>query len=122
MVSLSGLALATVSRVYSLAVMHRLLVAVASLAAEHWFQGVWTSVAVGLWLELQGSGVAAHGLQSVGSLVVMHGLSCSMASSQNRDETCALSIGRWIFNHWATREVHLVIIKKKKKTYTLIMN
>ena len=94
-----GLALAAVSRVCSLAVMHRLLVAVASLAAEHWFQGVWTSVAVGLWLKLQGSGVAAHGLQSVGSLVVMHGLSCSMASSQTRDGTYARSIGRWICNH-----------------------
>ena len=26
-------------------------------------------------------------------------------SSQTRDQTCVLCIGRWILNHWTTRQV-----------------
>ena len=59
-----------------------------------------------------GSFVAVHGLV----LVVACGLQsawaqmpCSMwdLSSLTRDQTCVLCIGRWILNHWTTREVPL---------------
>ena len=48
----------------TLVAIHRLLIAVASLPGEHRLQGVWASV------------VAASGLQSTGSIVVVHGFSC----------------------------------------------
>ena len=55
-------------------VVRGLLIAVASLAAEHGLQ------ARGLQqLSHVGSVVVAHGLQSAGSVVVVHGLSCSVA-------------------------------------------
>ena len=47
--------------------MHKLLVVVASLVAEHRLSGPPASV------------VVAHGLESSGSVVLMHRLSCSMA-------------------------------------------
>ena len=39
------------------------------------------------------------------SVVVTHGLSCSMhvESSQTRDQTCVPCITTWILNHWTTR-------------------
>ena len=51
-------------------------------------------------------------LQSTGSrhtAVVMHGLRCSrrVGSSQTRDWIRVPCIGRWILNHWTTREVPL---------------
>ena len=53
------------------------------------------------------SPAAEHGLWSVGSAVVMHGLSCSTARGifSTRDGTHVPCIGRWISNHWASREV-----------------
>ena len=41
------------------------------------------------------------------SVAVVHGLSCPqhVDSSQTRDRTCVLCIGRQILNHWTTREV-----------------
>ena len=55
-------------------VVHGLLIAVASLVAEHGLQ------ACGLWqLWHTGSVVVARGLQSAGSMVAAHGLSCSAA-------------------------------------------
>ena len=43
------------------------------------------------------------------SVLVAHGLSCSEAcrilSSQTRDRAHVPSFGRWILNHWTTREV-----------------
>ena len=51
--------------------------------------------------------VAKHGLYSMDSVAVVHGLSCPqhVDSSQTRDRTCVLCIGRQILNHWTTREV-----------------
>ena len=45
--------------------------------------------------------VAAPGLQSTGSVVVVHTFSCSwhMGSSQIRDQTCIFCIGRQILYH-----------------------
>ena len=57
---------------HSLGAMCRLLTVVAPLE-EHSLQDVRASV------------VAAPGLESTGSIVVMHGLSCSVASSRIRD-------------------------------------
>ena len=91
-----------------------LLIAVASLVAEH---GLQVRGLQQLWRV--GSAVAAHGpqstwasvvvacrLQSAGSVVVAHGLSCSAAlgSSWTRAGTRVPCIGRWILNHCTTRE------------------
>ena len=88
---------------YSLVVVHRLLIAVASL----------------LW----GTGSMAPGLQEfwpVGStarahFVVVHGLSCSAACGIFRDQSsnpCPCT-GRWILNHWTTMEVPVSHFKGK---------
>ena len=53
-----------------------LLIAVASLIAEHGFQQLWHA----------GSVVVAHGLQSAGSVVVVRGLSCSAACGMFPDQ------------------------------------
>ena len=50
---------------FSLFGAHGLLIAVASFVTEHGLQGTQASV------------VGAHGLQNPGSVVVVHGLSCS---------------------------------------------
>ena len=66
-----------------------------------------------------GSVVVARGLQSAGSVVVVHGLSCSTACGifQTRNQTRVPCIGRRILNHCATREVRgmllLMLIKGK---------
>ena len=67
-----GFSLLVVGRGYSPVAMHRLLVMLASLGAEHQLWGAQASV------------VAAHGLtscgswlQSTGPTVVAHGLSCA---------------------------------------------
>ena len=57
----------------------------------HGFQQLWHvgTVCVAVWF------------QSLGSVVVAHGLSCSahVDSSQTRDQTRVPCIGRWILNH-----------------------
>ena len=55
--------------------------------------------------------VRAPGLQSTGSVVMVHGLSCSLASSWTRDWIRVSYIGRRILYQWATREVAKVIFK-----------
>ena len=56
-----------------------------------------------------GFSFAKHKLQSIGSVVVAHRLSCSVvyASSQTRGWTCIPCNGRWIFIHHTPREVQL---------------
>ena len=52
--------------------------------------------------------VVARGLWRTGSVAVAHGLSCGIldvGSSWPRARTHVPCIGRWIFNHCATREV-----------------
>ena len=41
------------------------------------------------------------------SSLVAYGLSCSshVGTSQTRNQTCVLCTGRWMLNHWGTREV-----------------
>ena len=49
-------------------------------------------------------------LQHMDSLLVAHGLSCSVVCgilTPARDWTCVPCTARWIFNHWTTREVCL---------------
>ena len=60
---------------------------------------------------LQYCGLQAQELQPVGSRVWARQLwhvsslaPCHVGSSQTRDETHVLCIGRWILNHWTTRE------------------
>ena len=77
---------------FSLVVVCGLLTAVASLVAEHRLYGSWASV------------IAAPGPEGTGSAVVVHGLSCSVGSSQTRDPTCVSSIGWQILIHQATRK------------------
>lgn len=63
----SGFSLVAASRGYSLVAVHRLLIEVASPVAENRLQGVRASV------------VVAPGLQSTGSTLEVHGLSCPKA-------------------------------------------
>ena len=72
----SGLSLVVMSRGYSLVAVHRFLLVVASLVAEH---GLWALRLQQLWR----LGLAA--LQHVGS-------------SQTRDQTHVCCISRWILN------------------------
>ena len=61
--------------------------------------------------------VVEHGLWSAGSVVLMHRLSCPfgrsyVGSSQIRDQTGVPCIGRWVLDHWTTRELHPINIYK----------
>ena len=85
----AGFSLVEVSRGYSLTVVHRLLIVVASFVVEHRLY-------------------RAKGLRSCGSQVLEHSLSgCGAqalllhigASSQIRDQTGVSCIGRWILYH-----------------------
>ena len=89
----------------SLVVAPRLLIAVASLAAEHRLRGPQASVV--------GSAVAVPRLQSSGSVVVAHGLSAPghVGSSCIRDRTRVCCTGRWILYRRATREALLCVSK-----------
>ena len=69
----AGLYLVAVSRGYSLAAVSGLLIAVASLLVEHRLS-VFGLNNCGMWASV----VAAQGLQSTGSIVVAHELSCCM--------------------------------------------
>ena len=48
------------------------------------------------------------------SVTATHGLSCptTRRSSRTRDGTCVPCTGRWILNHWTTREVPSYLIFK----------
>ena len=69
-----------------------LLIAVASLVAEHRFQGTWASVGA-----TRGLSSHAHGLYGAGSVVVARGLSCSSACGILLDQrwTRVFCIGRF---------------------------
>ena len=64
-----GFSLVVAGEGCSLVAVLGLLIAVTSLTVEHGLQ----------WLQHVGSVVAVPGLQSIGSVVLAHGLSCSMA-------------------------------------------
>ena len=96
-----------------------LLIAVASLVAEHGLQvpglqqlqHVGSVVAAPGLQGLRASVVVACGLQSVGLVVVAHGLRCSAVSGIFLDQglNCVPCIGRQILNHCTTREVQDVV-------------
>ena len=71
-------------------VVHGLLIVVASLVAEH---GLQAHRLQQLWLS--GSLVVARGLQSAGSVVVAHGLSCSTACGIFPDQGSNLCPLHW---------------------------
>ena len=101
-VAARGLSLVAPSGGLLFVVVHGFLITVASLAVEH---GLQARRLQQLWCT--GSVVVARGLQSAGSVVVVYGLSCSMACGIFPDQgsnPCP-RIGRWILNHCATREV-----------------
>ena len=64
---------------------------------------VWGPLSVGASL------VAKHGLWSTDSVAVVHGLSCPqhVESSQTRDQTHVLCVGRQTLNHQTTRQVQV---------------
>ena len=74
-----------------------LLIVVASPVEEDGPQGAWASVVAARGLSI----CNAWALGRCGSVVVVHGLSCSVAT---RDQTRVPCIGRQILNHCATRE------------------
>ena len=50
---------------------------------------------------------------------VVPGLGCPVAlwhlSSPTRDQTCIPCVGRWILNHWTTREVPWLLVMREKR-------
>ena len=70
----TGSSLAVGSRGHSLVAVHGLLTVAASLVSEHGLSGTRTSGAVAV-----GSVAAVPRLESTGSVVVLHGLSCCEA-------------------------------------------
>ena len=90
----TGFSLVVVNGGYSLAVMCRLLIAVASLVGSMG-SGVWSVQAQQLWPE------SLAALRHVGS-------------SQTKDQTCVPCIGRQILNHW-TRDVPTYIFNIKRE-------
>ena len=81
----AGFSLVLETRSYSLAGVCRLLIAVISPVAEH---RLWGS---------QASAVVAHGLYGTGSILVVHGLSCSTARGIFPDQGSNLCL--WISRH-----------------------
>ena len=69
---------------FSLVVLCRLLIAVASLAVEHGLYGT------------QAPAVAAPGLQNTGSIVVAHELSCSTACEILSDQGSSPCLLHWL--------------------------
>ena len=86
----SGFSLVAACRGLSPFMMHRLLPAVASLVGEH---GLW-----GCRLWHVGSAVVVPGLESTGSVAVVHGLVAPrhVGSPRIRDQTCISCTGKWI--------------------------
>ena len=90
-VAACGLSLVVASGGYSLVTGHGLLIAVASLVAEHGLSVLW--------------------LNTCGPWVLVHGLSCSTECGIFQDQgsnPCPLRRKANSY-HWATREVHFVL-------------
>ena len=79
-----GFSLVLVSRGYSLVAAHRLPIVVASLVAQHRHG-----------LQVHGLRVTAPWLQSTSSVVVAHGISCSVASGIFLDQVSNLCLLHW---------------------------
>ena len=83
----SGCSLLGASKGYSPVAGHGLLTAVTSPVVEHGLEGMWDSVVVAL------------GLYSTGLSALWRA-----GFSQPRDWTLVSCTGRWILNHWVTKE------------------
>ena len=77
-VAVHRLSLVAASRSYSLVMVHRLLIAVASFVVEHGLQNMWTSVVVGQGLSSHDSQALEHRLNTCGIR-----LSCPAASRED---------------------------------------
>ena len=77
------------SRGYSLVAVCGLLIAVASLVAEHGLEAMWASV------------FAARGFYSTGSVFVVHGIAAPryVGSSWTRERIHVPCISRWVLYH-----------------------
>ena len=94
----------------------RLLIAVASLVAEHGLQGF---SSCGTWAQqlwLTGSGAQAQQLWCTGLVALWH-----VGSSRTRARTRIPCIGRRILNHCATREAQDVVNLKNSKSKTIFV-
>ena len=75
------------------------LIVVASHAEEDWLSGLGSQ-----YLQLSGSRAWALWLWRMGFVALQH-----VESSQMSDQTRVPCTGRWILNHWTTRQVPCVI-------------
>ena len=97
----AGFSLVVASGDYFLGVVHGLLIVVASLIAERGLNSTQASVVVSPGLQSKGSGVVEHRL-----VAVQH-----VGPSWIRDWTHVFCIGRWILNHWTTKQAwHWLLI------------
>ena len=85
----------TVSRGYSLVVVHGLLAEMASLL-QSTGSGVLGLSSCGLWALERG----LQKVQHLGLVAPKH-----VDSSQTRNQTCDPCVRKWILNHWTTKEV-----------------
>ena len=81
-IAMHGLSLVSASRGFSLVAMHRLLIVMTSLVAEHRLQGT-----------------QARWLRPTGLVALRH-----VESSWIRDQTCVPHTGRWMLNPWTTEK------------------
>ena len=79
-----------------------------SLVRERGLRFSWGAPASHCGVLLRSTGYRAHGLQwlqPAGLVAPRH-----MESPWTRDQICVPCIGRWLLNHWTTREVLLVFL------------
>ena len=99
--------LGAASRGYSLAAVHKLLIAEAPLVAEHRLS------------DMQASQLAAPRLSSCGT---RHVAPWHVGTSFTRDRTGICCIARWILNHWTTREALTAFLITRKSPFDLSQN
>ena len=95
--------LVAVSRGYSLAAVHGLLIAVASLVAEHRLSALRLQ-----WVRLTGPRAEAQELWYTGLFAPWH-----VRSSLTKDRTHVPCVGRWMLTHCTTSEVHNLSLESK---------
>ena len=103
-IAVRGLSLVAMRGGYSVVMVRGLLIVVAFFFGRTWAP------------KAQASVVAAHGLQSAGSLVLEHGSVTlqQVRSSQIRYWTTVPCIARWVLNYCTTREAPLSAFKTSK--------
>ena len=93
-IAVRGLSLLAMSRGYSLVAMHELLIATASLVAEHRLQGMWASLTVPPRLSSPSSSAPDRSLSGCGAQAFL--LCQHVESSQTRDQTRVPCTGRFL--------------------------